>query len=129
MTCFGRALMLIYKQYLNVLWMKMDYLDIFLFHQPFLVNVSLLSSPALWKNIISRPFTLGKTILHYYEIVWVIYFSKTAELLCSLNTNIQLFHLSYEIKTNQPNPQTTPTKKTKQKTKKPPQTKPNPRRT
>lgn len=114
--------MLIYKQYLNVLWMKMDYLDIFLFHQPFLVNVSLLSSPALWKNIITRPFTLGKTILHSCEIVWVMYFSKTAELLCLLNTNIQLFHLNYEIETNQRNAQTTLTKKTEQnkKPKKPP---------
>lgn len=94
--------------------MKMDYLDIFLFHQPFLVNVSLLSSPALWKNIISRPFTLGKTILRSCEIVWVMYFSKTAELLCLLNTNIQLFHLNYGIETNQRNAQTTLTKKTEQ---------------
>lgn len=90
MTYFGRVVMLIYKQYLNVLWMKIDYLDIFLFHQPFLMNVYLLSSTALWKNIVSRPFTLGKTILNADEIVWVLYFSKTAELQCLFNTNIQL---------------------------------------
>jgi len=44
-----------------------------------------------------KTFTLGTTILISCEIVWLLYFTKTAELQCSLNTNIQLFCVNYQM--------------------------------
>lgn len=136
---FGRVVKFIYKQYLNVLWTKIAYLDTFLFHQPFLMNVSLLSSTALWKNI-SRFFTLEDHLNFLWSSLGTV-FQQDYRTAVFVEYKYQAFCLNYlfktnkqatpppkkhqkPTKTNKPNthktaktPQTTPTKKT-----------PNPRR-
>lgn len=119
MTYFGRMVMLICKQYLDILLMNIDYCSTFFlptisYEHVFIVIKSFMEEYPI-KTFHSRQdhlnFPLNNPVLQFLEI---------AELPCSLDTNIQLFCLNYSIKETLKNLhktakilQTIPTKKKK----------------